>query len=177
MVDIPRMVRSKSQKLLGAIEAVLNLPVTLDRQLSGEAAREARSLVRARSYRRPEEEEYEAKFTGESIYQSIPLASLLTDRLVFRQRGEHGGAAGRGRARLGALLRSVRAAVRTAADAVPQGSPLLRRVPRQLRPHVSAVQAGRGHGGRRAPRPHRAGEAARPHSAALCLQVGAVTSV
>ena len=66
MVDIPRMVRSKSQKLLGAIEAVLNLPVTLDRQLSGEAAREARSLVRARSYRRPEEEEYEAKFTGES---------------------------------------------------------------------------------------------------------------
>ena len=90
MVDIPRMVRSKSQKLLGAIEAVLNLPVTLDRQLSGEAAREARSLVRARSYRRPEEEEYEAKFTGESIYQSISLASLLTDRLVLRQRDRHG---------------------------------------------------------------------------------------
>ena len=34
MVDLPKYLRSKSQKLLGAIETVLNLPVALDRQLN-----------------------------------------------------------------------------------------------------------------------------------------------
>ena len=67
MVDLPKYLRSKSQKLLGAIETVLNLPVTLERQLNGENnlnGSAARSLVRRRSSRREEENEYESKFTG-----------------------------------------------------------------------------------------------------------------
>ena len=62
MVDLPKYLRSKSQKLLGAIETVLNLPVTLERQLNGENnlnGSTTRSLVRRRSSRREEENEYE----------------------------------------------------------------------------------------------------------------------
>ena len=61
MGEIQKLVRSKSLKLLGALENVLNLPVTLDKQLdSGD------TLVRAlsRRFSKKEEEEFEAGFTG-----------------------------------------------------------------------------------------------------------------
>ena len=67
MVDLPKYLRSKSQKLLGAIETVLNLPVALERQLNVENISNgstARALVRRRSSRREEENEYDSKFTG-----------------------------------------------------------------------------------------------------------------
>ena len=61
MEDIQNLVRSKSEKLLGALETVLNLPVTLDRQLeTGDNF--ARALTRRLS--KKEEEEFEAGFTG-----------------------------------------------------------------------------------------------------------------
>ena len=69
MVDLPKYLRSKSQKLLGAIETVLNLPVALERQLNVDNnlnGSTARALVRRRSSRREEENEYESKFTGNS---------------------------------------------------------------------------------------------------------------
>ena len=61
MGEIQKLVRSKSLKLLGALENVLNLPVTLDKQLdSGDNL--ARAL--SRRFSKKEEEEFEAGFTG-----------------------------------------------------------------------------------------------------------------
>ena len=86
MVDLPKYLRSKSQKLLGAIETVLNLPVTLERQLNGENnlnGSAGRSLVRRRSSRREEENEYESKFTGmgalnlKSVYLILFIKKMI----------------------------------------------------------------------------------------------------
>ena len=62
MGEIQKLVRSKSQKLLGALENVLNLPVTLDKQLDSGAAR-----VLSRRFSKKEEEEFEAGFTGRNF--------------------------------------------------------------------------------------------------------------
>jgi len=62
-------VRTKSQKILGMVETVLNLPVTLNRQPSREEAQGSllpRALSRKGSTRM-EEEGNEAKFNGEAI--------------------------------------------------------------------------------------------------------------
>ena len=82
MVDIPNYVRSKSQKLLSALDSVLSLPVSLDSQESG-GSRGRRSLLRARSIRGPEEVAYEAGFTGETQstaghIDEAALASVLS---------------------------------------------------------------------------------------------------
>ena len=83
MVDLPKYLRSKSQKLLGAIETVLNLPVTLERQLNGENnVNGSRSIVRRRSSRREEENEYESKFTGIGA-PSIALNLKSTYLILF----------------------------------------------------------------------------------------------
>jgi len=69
MVDIPKFVRSKSQKLLGAIETVLNLPVHLDTVETGNGGSSlgsARAILR-RTSRNADIDEYESKFTGEMI--------------------------------------------------------------------------------------------------------------
>ena len=60
MGEIQKLVRSKSLKLLGALENVLNLPVTLDKQLEGGDFSRAIS----RRFSKKEEEEFEAAFTG-----------------------------------------------------------------------------------------------------------------
>ena len=61
MGEIQKLVRSKSLKLLGALENVLNLPVTLDKQLdSGDTL----ARVLSRRFSKKEEEEFEAGFTG-----------------------------------------------------------------------------------------------------------------
>lgn len=85
MDDLQRIVRSKSQKLLGAVETVLNLPVTLEKKLSvdgegGTALDTARSLIKRKKSFRVEEEEFESKFTGEmiSIEERIDECSLLS---------------------------------------------------------------------------------------------------
>jgi len=69
MVDIPKFVRTKSQKLLGAIETILNLPVSLETNDNGVGASSlgsARALLR-RTSRNAGVDEYESKFTGEMI--------------------------------------------------------------------------------------------------------------
>ena len=69
MDQVQKLVASKSQRLLGAVESVLNLPVTLERKLSvdsegGGALNTARALIKRKKSFRQEEEDYEAKFTG-----------------------------------------------------------------------------------------------------------------
>ena len=61
MGDIQKLVRSKSQKLLGALETVLNLPVTLDKQLE---TGDNLAKVLTRRFSKKEEEEFEGGFTG-----------------------------------------------------------------------------------------------------------------
>lgn len=76
MGEIQKLVRSKSVKLLGALENVLNLPVTLDKQFdSGENL--ARAL--SRRFSKKEEEEFEAGFTGETV----PLEGKLEEKLFL----------------------------------------------------------------------------------------------
>ena len=66
MEDIQKLVRSKSEKILGALETVLNLPVTLDKQLeTGDNF--ARALTRR--FSKKDEEEFEAGFTGTTEIQ------------------------------------------------------------------------------------------------------------
>ena len=81
MVDITKYVRSKSQKLLSTLDAVLNLPVSLDRQESGDN-RGKRNFLRSKTILRPEEAAYEAEFTGETqsttgLLDVETLASVL----------------------------------------------------------------------------------------------------
>ena len=64
MSEVKELMRTKSQKLLGMLETALNLPVTLERQLSREDG-EGNILTRAISTRKKEEEEYEEGFNGE----------------------------------------------------------------------------------------------------------------
>ena len=67
MVEISKYVRSKSQKILSTLDAVLSLPVTLDRGESGDTRDwGSRSFLRSRTSLRPEEAAYEAEFTGET---------------------------------------------------------------------------------------------------------------
>ena len=66
MVEISKYVRSKSQKILSTLDAVLSLPVTLDRQESGDRDRANRIFLRSKTTLRPEEAAYEAEFTGET---------------------------------------------------------------------------------------------------------------
>jgi len=69
MSEVKEVVRTKSQKLLGMFETALNLPVTLERQLSREDG-EKNILSRAISTRKAskkEEEEYESGFNGEAV--------------------------------------------------------------------------------------------------------------
>ena len=66
MVEISKYVRSKSQKILSTLDAVLSLPVTLDRQESGDRDRGNRIFLRSKTTLRPEEAAYEAEFTGET---------------------------------------------------------------------------------------------------------------
>ena len=76
MSEVKELMRTKSQKLLGMFETALNLPVTLERQLSREDG-EGNILTRAISTRRvskKEEEEYEEGFNGEifaCLHQTI----------------------------------------------------------------------------------------------------------
>ena len=82
MVDITKYVRSKSQKLLSTLDAVLNLPVSLDRQESGDN-RGKRNFLRSKTILRPEEAAYEAEFTGatqstEGRVDVEALASVLS---------------------------------------------------------------------------------------------------
>ena len=63
MSEVKELMRTKSQKLLGMLETALNLPVTLERQLSREDG-EGNILTRAISTRKKEEEEYEEGFNG-----------------------------------------------------------------------------------------------------------------
>ena len=73
MSEVKELMRTKSQKLLGMLETALNLPVTLERQLSRED-REGNILTRAISTRRvskKEEEEYEEGFNGEIFDRSL----------------------------------------------------------------------------------------------------------
>ena len=85
MVEISKYVRSKSQKILSSLDAVLSLPVTLDRQESGDSRdRGSRSFLRSKSIiLRPEEAAYEAEFTGatqstEGRVDVEALASVLS---------------------------------------------------------------------------------------------------
>ena len=68
MVDIPKLVRTKSQQLLGVLETVLSLPVTLSQgdTDTGSSLDTARALLRRHS-RHTEVEDYEAKFTGNIV--------------------------------------------------------------------------------------------------------------
>ena len=72
MSEVKELGRTKSKKILGLVESALNLPVTLERQLSMEEGQGnilTRALTTRRSSRR-EEEEYEAKFNGKFCYKS-----------------------------------------------------------------------------------------------------------
>ena len=74
MGEIQKLVRSKSLKLLGALENVLNLPVTLDKQLdSGDTL----ARVLTRRFSKKEEEEFEAGFTGRNYREFIGRFAAL----------------------------------------------------------------------------------------------------
>ena len=67
MSEVKELMRTKSQKLLGMVETALKLPVTLERQMSKPENGRLLSRSISRKETRKEEEEYEAKFTGESV--------------------------------------------------------------------------------------------------------------
>ena len=77
------VVRTKSQKILGMVETVLNLPVTLNRQPSREEAQGSllpRALSRKGSTRM-EEEGNEAKFNGKLLaYVHSFFSQILKER-------------------------------------------------------------------------------------------------
>ena len=82
------IVRTKSQKLLGMLETVLNLPVTLNRQPSREEAQGTLlSGALSRKGSRLEEDEYEKKFNGELI---ICMSNISTIK-YYRRGHKHGG--------------------------------------------------------------------------------------
>ena len=77
MVDITKYVRSKTQKLLSSLDAVLNLPMDME---SGD--RGMRNFLRSKTILRPEEAAYEAEFTGDTqssagLLDVESLASVL----------------------------------------------------------------------------------------------------
>ena len=79
MADISKYVRSKSQKLLSTLDAVLNLPVNLDRhEAAGDRGR--RSFLRSKTVVRPEEAAFEAEFTGaaEDIGAYVDVTGLTS---------------------------------------------------------------------------------------------------
>ena len=91
MSDVKEIMRTKSQRFLGMLETALNLPVTLDRQVSSEEG-QGNALTRAISTRKAikkEEEEYEAGFNGEED-GSLMIYLQLKD-LCCRRSCEHGG--------------------------------------------------------------------------------------
>ena len=70
MGDVRELMRTKSQKFLGFVETALNFPVTIERQSSRDESASGSILSRAISTRkgsRREEEEYEARFTGQYL--------------------------------------------------------------------------------------------------------------
>ena len=141
MSEVKEIVRTKSQKFLGMLETALNLPVTLERQLSREDG-QGNILTRALSTRRPskkEEEEYEAKFNG-GYFSSLTTCFI---RKLCRRDCEPGG---QGEVRghdEAAVLHQLRGAVCPSHHSVQEGAPLLHQLQDQQQ-DLQGVQADHG---------------------------------